>query len=43
MVQKLNAKKLIISRIDNHAQDIRLSTFEKFAAVLGRKLEVSVL
>jgi HTH-type transcriptional regulator/antitoxin HipB len=42
MAQKLNTKKSAISRIEKHAQDIRLSTLEKFAAVLGRKLEVSI-
>jgi HTH-type transcriptional regulator/antitoxin HipB len=42
MAQKLNTKKSAISRIENHAQDIRLSTLEKFAAVLGRKLEVAI-
>lgn len=31
---KLNTKKSAISRIENHAEDIKLSTLEKFAAVL---------
>ena len=39
---QLNTKKSAISRIENHAQDIRLSTLEKFASVLGRKLEISI-
>lgn len=39
---KLHTKKSAISRMENHAEDIRLSTLEKFAAVLGRKLEVSM-
>lgn len=38
----LNTKKSAISRIENHAEDIKLSTLEKFAAVLGRKIEVSI-
>lgn len=40
IAKKLKTKKSAISRIENHAEDIRLSTLEKFAAVLGRKLEV---
>ena len=39
---QLNTKKSAISRIENHAEDIRLSTLEKFASVLGRKLEISI-
>ncbi len=42
LAKKLNTKKSAISRIENHAEDIRLSTLEKFAQVLGRKLEVSI-
>lgn len=39
---KLNTKKSAISRIENHAEDIRLSTLEKFADVLGKRLEVKI-
>ena len=39
---QLNTKKSAISRIENHAEDIRLSTLEKFASVLGKKLEISI-
>ncbi len=42
MAKKLHTQKSAISRIENHAEDIRLSTLEKFAAVLGRSLEVSI-
>ena len=42
LAKKLHTKKSAISRIENHAEDIRLSTLEKFAQVLGRKLEVSI-
>jgi len=38
----INLEKSAISRIKNHAEDIRLSTLGKFAQVLGRKLEVSI-
>jgi len=42
IAEKLNTKKSAISRIENHAEDIKLSTLEKFAAVLGCKIEVSI-
>ena len=42
IAEKLNTKKSAISRIENHAEDIKLSTLEKFAAVLGQKIEISI-
>lgn len=42
IAKRLNTKKSAISRIENHAEDIKLSTLEKFASVLGRKIEVSI-
>lgn len=43
LAQKLNTKKSAISRIENHAEDIKLSTLERVAAVLGRRLKVSIV
>lgn len=42
VAKKLSTKKSAISRIENHAEDIRLSTIEKFVSVLGKKLELSI-
>ncbi len=42
IAERLNTKKSAISRIENHAEDIKLSTLEKFASVLGRKIEISM-
>ena len=39
---KLNTKKSAISRIENHAEDIKLSTLDKFANALGKKLRLEV-
>jgi HTH-type transcriptional regulator / antitoxin HipB len=39
---KLNTKKTAISRIENHAEDIRLSTIEKFAKALGKELKIVI-
>jgi len=43
IAQKLHTKKSAISRIENHSEDIKLSTLERFASVLGRKIEVSIV
>lgn len=37
---RLKTKKSAISRIENHAEDVKLSTLEKFASSLGKNLEV---
>ncbi|MFH1037341.1 MAG: helix-turn-helix transcriptional regulator [PVC group bacterium] len=42
VAKKLNTRKSAISRIENHAEDIRLSTLERFAKALGRKIRVQV-
>jgi ribosome-binding protein aMBF1 (putative translation factor) len=42
IAKKLHTKKSAISRIENHAEDIRLSTLEKFAHAIGKELEVTV-
>jgi len=42
LAKKLNTKKSAISRIENHAEDIRLSTLEKVAEALGKNLTLSI-
>ena len=42
LASRLNTKKTAISRIENHAEDIKLSTLEKFANALGKKLKLEV-
>ncbi len=42
LARKLKTKKTAISRIENHAEDIKLSTLEKVAHALGRRLEVKI-
>lgn len=43
VARKLGTKKSAISRIENHAEDIRLSTLRRYAAALGKhvRLEIS--
>ena len=38
----LRTKKSAISRLENHAEDIRLSTLEKFAYAIGKELKIYV-
>ena len=42
VAQKLNTKKSAISRIENHAEDIRLSTLETFAEAVGKNLRLEL-
>ncbi len=42
MAEKLRTKKSAISRIENHAEDIRLSTLERFAQAAGKKLTLKI-
>jgi HTH-type transcriptional regulator / antitoxin HipB len=42
LARRLKIKKTAISRIENHAEDIKLSTLEKVASALGKRLEVKI-
>lgn len=42
LARRLKTKKTAISRIENHAEDIKLSTLERVASALGKKLQVSI-
>ena len=39
---RLNTKKTAVSRIENHAEDIKLSTLEKFAEATGKRLMLKI-
>lgn len=42
LAKMLKTKKTAISRIENHAQDIKLSTIQKVAKALGENVEVTL-
>ncbi len=42
VAEQLETQKSAISRIENHAEDIRLSTLERYARALGKKLRVEL-
>lgn len=43
LADKLHTQKSAISRIENHSEDVKLSTLEKFASALGKKLEIRLV
>lgn len=42
LAEKIQTKKTAISRLENHADDIKLSTLQKVARALGKDLQVSL-
>lgn len=42
LARRMNTQKSAISRIENHAEDIKLSTLEKFAQAIGKTLRLRV-
>jgi ribosome-binding protein aMBF1 (putative translation factor) len=42
LAERLDTKKSAVSRIENHAGDIRLSTLERYAKALGRRLSLEL-
>ena len=42
IARKLHTKKSAISRIENHSEDMRISTLKKFAHSVGRQLVIKV-
>ena len=42
LARQLKTKKTAISWIENHAEDIKLSTLERVAVALGKRLQISI-
>lgn len=42
LARRLKTKKTAISRIENHAEDIKLSTLERVAVAIGKRLQISI-
>lgn len=43
IAEQLHTKKTAISRIENHAEDIRLSTLEKYIAAVGKRIHLEII
>ncbi len=42
IAKRLRTTKSVVSRMENHSTDILLSTLEKFARAVGRKIHVAL-
>jgi HTH-type transcriptional regulator/antitoxin HipB len=42
LARRLRTKKSVISRMENHAEDVRVSTLERVAAVYGKKVHIAI-
>jgi len=42
LAERLHTKKSVISRMENHSEDIRLSTLNKVAEVFGKKVQIAI-
>jgi ribosome-binding protein aMBF1 (putative translation factor) len=42
LASRLRTKKSAISRMENHAEDVSLSTLGRFAAALGKNIEIDL-
>lgn len=42
LARRINTKKTAISRIENHAEDIKLSTLDRFVQALGKTLKITL-
>jgi DNA-binding XRE family transcriptional regulator len=42
LAEKMHTKKTVISRMENHSEDIRLSTLSKIAKVFDKKLQIII-
>lgn len=42
LARRLHTQKTAISRMENHAEDIKLSTLKRVASALGKRLEVKI-
>jgi HTH-type transcriptional regulator/antitoxin HipB len=42
IAQKLGLQKAMISMIEEHTEEMTLSTLEKFATVIGKRIEFSL-
>ena len=43
LAERMETKKSVISRMENHSEDIRLSTLQKVASVFGKKIRIAMM
>ena len=42
LARRIKSKKSSISRMENHAEDVKLSTLEKYVSALGKKIRIKI-
>jgi transcriptional regulator with XRE-family HTH domain len=42
LAKRLHTKKSVISRMENHSEDIRLSTLGNVAEVFGKRIQIAI-
>ncbi len=42
LARRINSKKSSISRMENHAEDVKLSTLERYVSALGKKIRINI-
>jgi DNA-binding XRE family transcriptional regulator len=42
VAKKMHTKKTAVSRIENHAEDIKLSTIDRFTRAIGKRLKIQI-
>ncbi|MDC7124997.1 MAG: helix-turn-helix transcriptional regulator [Spirochaetales bacterium] len=43
LANRINTTKSVISRMENHSEDIKLSTLEKVAKALGKEVKIAIV
>ncbi len=43
LAKRINTTKSVISRMENHSEDVKLSTIEKVAKALGKKVKIAIV
>jgi len=43
LANRINTTKSVISRMENHSEDIKLSTIEKVAKALGKRVKIAIV
>ena len=43
LARRINTTKSVISRMENHSEDVKLSTLEKVAKALGKRVKIAII
>jgi DNA-binding XRE family transcriptional regulator len=43
LARRINTTKSVISRMENHSEDVKLSTLEKVAKALGKRVKIAIM